>query len=385
MPRQRYMPQLDGLRFFAVLGVMVLHAWSPRELPWSHALAFEWGRLGVRLFFVLSGFLITGILLDCRVLAEQTSSKPLSLIRQFYVRRFLRIFPIYYLVIFVTLASNLPPARDVWIWFVTYTTNIHITLFDTWDGPFGHFWTLAVEEQFYLVWPWLVLFAPRKWLIPVTGVAIVLAPTYRFYAYHAFPFDVAAMDFKAGTLTLGSMDALGAGALLAMLTRSGIRSDTLQKLLRWLILPTGLVLYVLVLGLYQYGIPLAFFTLADLTSAMIFVWLVSGAALGFAGAAGRLLEVRPLLYLGKISYGLYVYHNFAPLVLGPTLRQLGIVYPVPGFTNFLFSSALTVIVAMLSWHFFELPINNLKRRFEYAPTPALSVSEPALLHMVAKN
>src|SRR5205823_10347779 len=99
--------------------------------------------LGVRLFFVLSGFLITGILLDCRDLADARSQNPLFLMRQFYLRRCLRIFPIYYFVLAVVFAVNLHPAREIWIWLVTYTSNLYISLYGHWIGGLGHFWTLA--------------------------------------------------------------------------------------------------------------------------------------------------------------------------------------------------------------------------------------------------
>src|SRR5437867_2018352 len=100
MASRQYMPQLDALRFFAVLGVLITHNWGDQNLPWIFG-ALSLGALGVRLFFVLSGFLITGILLDCRSLAEATSENTSFFIRQFYLRRFLRIFPLYYLMLAV--------------------------------------------------------------------------------------------------------------------------------------------------------------------------------------------------------------------------------------------------------------------------------------------
>ncbi|UCH58728.1 MAG: acyltransferase, partial [Anaerolineales bacterium] len=256
-----YMPQLDALRFFAVLGVIVAHNWHPKRLPWLFG-DLDWAGLGVRLFFVLSGFLITRILLACRDSQEQTSQPAFFYIRQFYARRFLRIFPIYYLVLIIVFVSNIPPAREVWIWLVTYTTNVYITVFNTWVGRLGHFWTLAVEEQFYLVWPWLVLFAPKKWLTPIIMILIPIGPIYRLYAYENFPFDIGAMDFKAATLTPASLDILGIGALLALLWHTNIRKETLQKYLSRLILPTGLLLYIFCLVLYHYRIkPSVFFIL----------------------------------------------------------------------------------------------------------------------------
>jgi peptidoglycan/LPS O-acetylase OafA/YrhL len=376
---QTYFPQLDALRFFAVLGVMVAHNWHPRRLPWLFG-DLDWAGLGVRLFFVLSGFLITGILLDCRKMAETGSQSPLFFVRQFYARRFLRIFPIYYLVILIAFLVNLPPTREILVWLVTYTSNIYITMFNTWIGRLGHFWTLAVEEQFYLIWPWLVLFAPKKSLVPAMLIAVLIAPVYRYFAYFAYPFDIGAMDFKASTLTPGSLDSLGIGSMLALLWHSNLRKETLQKYLTILILPTGIVFYVFTLVLYHYRIkPVVFFTFGDLAAALIFAWLVSAASLGFKGLTGKFLEFRPLIYLGKITYGIYVYHYLVPLILIPIFNGLGVSYRVPSLTNFILSGFLSIIIASVSWHFFELPINNLKRHFQYAPKRIVSSPIPELL------
>jgi peptidoglycan/LPS O-acetylase OafA/YrhL len=218
---KNYMPQLDSLRFLAVLGVLVAHYWDSRLLG-----DLDWAHIGVSLFFVLSGFLITGILLDCRRMADDSSQSPMYFVRQFYARRFLRIFPIYYLVIVILIWRNIPPAREIWLWMVTYTTNIYITMHNTWVGSMGHFWTLAVEEQFYLVWPWVVLFLPRKWLLPTILFIIPLSSAYKFYAY--FPFNIDTMNWTEGTFTVASFDSLGIGAILSLLWHSKIPKATLQ-------------------------------------------------------------------------------------------------------------------------------------------------------------
>jgi len=364
-PAQNYMPQLDALRFFAVLGVMIAHLWHPRRLPWLLG-DLDWAGLGVRLFFVLSGFLITGILLDCKNMAKEKGMPSMFFIRQFYARRFLRIFPIYYLVVIITIIIDLPPAREIWGWLVTYTTNIYITVNNEWVGRLGHFWTLAVEEQFYLLWPWIILFTPRKWLLPIIVFFISLSPIYRIFAYNLYPFDIGAMDFKAATLTPANLDSLAIGALLALLWSSDIPKHVLQKYLTRLILPMGLILYTICLVLYHYRIkPSVFFVFGDFSASLIFAWLVSATGLGFKGWVGKFLEFRPISYLGKITYGIYVYHYFAPLVLVPILARFGYELQVPGIRNFALSGILTIAVASLSWHWIELPINNLKRHFQY--------------------
>ena len=109
---------------------------------------------------------------------------------------------------------------------------------------------------------------------------------------------------------------------------------------------------------------------------MIFAWLVSSAGLGFKGLAGKVLELKVLNYLGKITYGIYVYHYFASLILVPLLSHFGFNLPVPGFSNFVLSSLLTIAVASLSWHWIEQPINNLKRYFQYGSGHAGHPPEP---------
>ncbi len=377
-----YMPQLDSLRFFAVLGVLVSHYWIPHNLVWLFR-DMDWGSMGVRLFFVLSGFLITGILLDCRQIAEDTFQSPLHFVRQFYFRRFLRIFPIYYLVIGIALLIDYPPAREIWIWLISYTSNIYITVTNTWIGQFSHFWSLAVEEQFYLFWPWIILFFPRRRLPFVILLLIVLAPIFRLYAYELHRFDVSPFDFKSGTFTLGNLDSLGMGAMLAFVQRLNIAKQTLQNYVSGIILPFGVFLYLLTLALYHYHIkPSVFFSFNDFALSMIFVWLISVTAAGVKGLFGRVLEFAPFQYLGKISYGIYVYHYFVPFLIAPVFSALGLQYDTPGPTNFLFSSLVAIGVASLSWHVFEFPINSLKRHFDYEP--GLQESLPASERMTER-
>jgi len=362
-----YMSQLDSLRFFAVLGVLVLHFWRPNPGLWP--LQLNWGELGVRLFFVLSGFLITSILLRCRDLAERHPKRRLFLVRQFYIRRFLRIFPIYYLVLIVLVVTNVAPARELWPWLFSYTTNIWVWQHQTWPEKVGHFWTLAVEEQFYLVWPWLVLFLRRTWLIPMLFGLTVLAPAYRFYAAGQYPVD-AARSFTAGALTVAVVDNLAFGALLAILFRSGLGELRVQRLLQRVVLPIGAGSYVLLLASSHYGWSRrAMVTFGQTAAALVFCWVIGRASRGVGGWVGRFLEYRPLSYLGKISYGIYVFHYLVPPALIAVAGWLGYGYHEPGPLNFLLGSVVTISLAVLSWELFERRVNGLKRYFRYEPMP----------------
>jgi peptidoglycan/LPS O-acetylase OafA/YrhL len=354
-------PQLDALRCIAVLAVLITHFWQPRLLP-GILRPGELGLLGVQLFFVLSGFLITGILLDCRYAAERSHHRRVSFVGRFYARRFLRIFPVYYLIVLVAVIIDLPPARELWRWLVTYTSNFYVAIYQESVGRFGHFWSLAVEEQFYLVWPWLVLFAPRRWLAGLVVVVIGLAPLYRDFVFRAFGAD----DWARMTLPFASLDSLGAGALLALVTRESPAPDALYTALRRVILPVGLGAYVALHWIAaRTGYPRLLIAFHETAYALVCCWLVAFAARGFHGFTGRVLESRPMVYLGKISYGIYAYHLFLPWLLDRGFRRLGLELPGHGPARFAIAGLATLLVAVASWHLMERPLSDLKRYFPY--------------------
>src|SRR5262249_12031366 len=131
--------------------------------------------LGVETFFVLSGFLITGILLDNR--SQELRS---LVLKQFYIRRFLRIFPVFYVVLSVALLMDATGIRSTWMWHAGYVSNIYFYLHG-WLGSLSHFWSLAVEEQFYIVWPLFILVIPSRWLAPGILLTMLAAPVYAIY------------------------------------------------------------------------------------------------------------------------------------------------------------------------------------------------------------
>jgi peptidoglycan/LPS O-acetylase OafA/YrhL len=351
--------QLDGLRAWAIGGVLVSHFLHDY---WG----IPWGQIGVRLFFVLSGFLITGILLRCREAAERGGGSRWWGMRQFYLRRFLRIFPIYYFVIGVALLLGLEPTRALLGWLLTYTINVKLAIDQDWPEYFSHFWTLAVEEQFYLLWPWVILYVPRRWLIPLTLMTVVLAPLLRFYLLYFEQNWVASY-----VLTGVSLDSLGMGALLALITRQK-EPHQVGALLHKFAAPTG-ALVVAALEVYSRAfckeLPPVYGVLYDSGWALIFYRVVQGAWNGFAGPVGALLEWRPLTYLGEISYGLYVYHAFAPSLVLWTFRTLGVASPKSPPVKFLLFTGVTIVLAAASWHLLEKPLNDLKRHFAYERRP----------------
>ena len=357
-----YMRQLDGLRAVAVAVVLVHHLIGAGNLP-SILKHIPYGYLGVRLFFVLSGFLITGILLRERQAIETKKISAKFALRQFYVRRFLRIFPLYYFVIAITLLIGIEEASRYCLSLATYTFNIELSFQGWYPAYFAHFWSLSIEEQYYIFWPWVILFAPRKHLIPITLFLIALAPIYRFLAYMNEFSTIAIYTFS-----FSSLDALGVGSLVAILSMNRGGQLFLNRLLTWrfstLFLSLAVFLQLLLIQGHGWPVYLTFF---ELVVAFLFAWVVWHASNGFRGLFGRILENCMLVYLGKISYGIYVYHLFVPGLVIFILNSLHLdmLNSEPGVKTL--NILTTIAIASISWHLMEAPINNLKRRFKYVP------------------
>jgi len=336
-------PQLDGLRAVAILAVIWGHA-SP--LPGLGVVTMLSGRAGVLLFFVLSGFLITGILLRHRAAPRGT------VLKAFYVRRTLRIVPLYALTLAVVWALAYAPVRDHWVWFATYTTNLAPGVVGIDLGYAAHTWSLAVEEQFYLLFPVLILWLPARWLHRTMLSIIALSVGYRLVGA-LLQWDWLAIAWPLS----GAMDAPVLGALLALYRHEPQRYRTaLRHLLRWALLSASLwVILELALSLAPrdtYGVPISVIypPLHGLLIASVGVGLV------YLATCSRLpfLAWRPMQALGRVSYGVYLFQSFLLLVLP---RQFGVIL--------LASAAL----AALSWHLWEAPWNRLKDRFPYPASP----------------
>jgi peptidoglycan/LPS O-acetylase OafA/YrhL len=330
------MPQLDGLRAVAVACVLAFHF-----IPGVDRYA-PLGAMGVRLFFVISGFLITGILLSWR-------GQPLGLaLKTFYLRRALRIFPLFYFVLAAAAVLNIGPVRDTLFWHVTYLSNFYFYLRGDWHGSVSHLWSLAVEEQFYLVWPWLVLCAPKRWLRPAIVTMIALAPLSRLLWPH--PMD--------SVLPTSCLDSLGLGALLALsVATAAPHKGAPYRSSEWA-LYVGATLAAITLNLRYEGIGGQYQIVGlDFGVSLLSMWLVAGASREFTGTAGRLLSWPLLMSVGRISYGLYVYHGFTPYLLGRY---------VPGFmsmaapTRVAMLFTVTAVIAMASWRWLEQPFLRLK-------------------------
>lgn len=354
---KKHIVQLDGLRFYAVLMVMVAH-WL--QWQWTNPILTGINFThGVTLFFVLSGFLITNILLKNRDVYNEKKLSKWILIKNFYIRRFFRIFPLYYVVIFVLLFADYQNTREIFPWLVTYTTNIYQSITNASIGDFNHFWSLAVEEQFYLFWPFLILFIrPKNTLFIILG-AVVLSILLKAYFY--FFTD----GWMAGSyFTLSCMHALGLGALLAYL--KNYKSDLLKRLAhpKWLYISAIVYIALLILqniyelNWYKHIFEDLFFSI------LAFFIIFRASSNGFKGIAKWGLENRFVVYSGKISYGLYVFHLFVP-VLYLYLLDLFDITIDKTVLYFSIHYLMTFILAYISWNLIEAPVNRLKHRVPY--------------------
>ncbi len=355
------MPQLDGLRALAAFAVLFFHFYIKEHDNNHGALSkMPWGEWGVHLFFVLSGFLITGILLRCRQTITDNRSRNHQL-KQFYIRRSLRIFPLFYLVVFVAFLLNMPDMRESVLWHLSYLSNIYFAKIGEFKGTASHFWSLAVEEQFYLFWPFLMLFLPRKALLPCIVLAIFSTPAYKIIAGGYLGLNTVARS----DMTIACLDFLGLGALLAFYRIS--RRDMFDQLAgsAWY-LCAGLGLLAVMVALPLTGRTSRLSVLTNMVvPPLFFAWLIHKSAVGFTGLTGRVLEAKPLQYCGKISYGIYIYHPFVAVLTMKSFQQMGVSMPQNMMFQFVLLTSLTLLVSSTSWFIFERHFINLKNRFNY--------------------
>lgn len=339
-------------------------------------MTLPWGTMGVRTFFVLSGFLITGILLRARNDVDSGHQSIGFTMRQFYIRRSLRIFAVYYLFLFIRIVF-FNQDTDRWQWDVLYLSNFHDILVT--GGTGLHLWSLAVEEQFYLIWPVLILTVPHRQMLPVMWGIIGVAIATRV---GLASMDVPYLIVKKFTLTC--MDALSLGAVIACLHyRYGPGCAQLQQLRRWSTV-AGLPLFVIAIAaLHLQGKQgFAYVATAHTGFALLACAALIPAIEGYLGVTGRMLSWKPLMWTGTISYGLYLFHMDAMRVVAGLVSMAGLQLPssvvVGGVMKLTLFTVTAFSMAALSWYSFELPINRLKRYFPMRrpATPAPAPTEP---------
>ena len=331
--RPSHRPSLDGIRALAFLAVFWNHA-----RPDTH----NWGAMGVQVFFALSGFLIT------RILDRGETGRLGPDLRRFYLRRTLRIFPLYYaLLVVVGLARG-------WVdpvWHLTYTYNIKVYISHGFDHVLAHFWTLCVEEQFYLLYPLIFWLTPARFRIGLIVGLLAASTGFQIYAHAllAMPFPRLLLPYCGAYLLWGSLAGL-VDLRLGPGTGGGRTCFTL-----------GLPLIVLGWNLHERRLPGLTGPTQD---ALGVAALGVGSSLVVFGAwrTGDRWIIAPLACwpmaaLGRISYGLYAFHM--PVIHLRWLDQIPYAFLIPRPYGDL---ALTIFLAALSWRYFEAPINRMKDR-----------------------
>jgi len=383
---RKHYPELDGVRALAIIGVVCLHfggVLTPDQLgglgPVGRAIhkLFTHGAWGVDLFFVLSGYLITGILLQSRGQSHY--------FRNFYARRTLRIFPLYYgtlfgVLVLLPLALGHVPGmiasahhHQAWLW--TYTANICGAVRGGAPlGNFLHFWTLAIEEQFYLVWPLMVFLIAPKRLLPVAAAGIVLVNLGRA-AFIAATFSPGhgwnggmVYNWLSG-FTLFRADSLLFGAALAVLQHGGALTRTRRAFIGLFCASSAAVALCLLFvprtidGLQTPVV--AHVTLAP---------LLFGAGIGYLLTCQpgswlvRALSVKPLRAIGKYSYAMYVFHyiylplevRWLPYAIFARVLHNGLLGLLAYYAS---AIGIAFVVAFTSYHVYEKHFLKLKKYF----------------------
>ncbi|MDQ1528284.1 MAG: hypothetical protein QOH77_74 [Actinomycetota bacterium] len=324
----RYLP-LDTLRFVAVSLVFFQHA-----IPGGIWI----GRSGVDMFFLLSGYLITGGLIR--------SEPGRGYFSKFYARRVLRIFPAYYLNILLAVIFMGAAALPMVPWALVFLSNFGYSSSGVGTlGPLAHLWSLAVEEQFYLLWPLLLFFvrsARMRWIL--IGVIIVAAPFIRLELTEMVNWA------SAYSMLPARADGLALGAAIA-LAQQQWGPQLFQAHRRLLTVATGIMALVFLGASWAFPFPTTPNMTITLSASVVLFGCVLAATIAWSGTrVATAMSFRPTVYLGQISYGIYLIHRW----LIPYLQQ----YIAETWMVVIVAAVGTVGLAMVSFHFFETPISR---------------------------
>lgn len=385
---ERRVKGLDGLRALAVVLVFLSHK--------AHVDAIDVGQIGVWLFFLISGYLIIGELHRNRQRIEAQGARRAALLYVFFMKRALRIFPVYYLLLIaLTIAHASFYQRDVELglaWHFFFLSNYWIGIVhDGWPGTVSHFWSLAVEQQFYLVAPFALLFvrASRHLLLCAVVIAAAAFAHLALYADGAIePLIYALSPWNFAMLALGGALAIGGSRVnVRSPVRLPLRSNAMSGL--WFAAAFAAVIGFALARTHCVAceadpassdalMPGVLDIALALSLAAVFLWLVRRQDSVLVAA----LEVRPLAYLGTISYGFYLFHNLVPSRLGVApefYARLHIADDAQTLIALALQFALAVLLAHLSWQLMERRVLEWKRPLETAirnRLPARAAADP---------
>jgi peptidoglycan/LPS O-acetylase OafA/YrhL len=338
-----YFPQLDSLRFFAILLVMFAH-WM-HDFPIVNSIRL--GAFAVDLFFVISGFLITLQLLNLKQAIDEGQFSIFMGFKRFFWRRILRIFPLYFTVLILTTLFNKGEIRDAFFWNASFLSNFYMIKMQIWPSTFSHFWSLSVEEHFYLFLPFIVFFSKEK----LSLCLILFSIAFRFFVLN-YQHDF----FKVYAHTFSCLDVFLIGSLLAYFYKIKVyffkflTANLIFKTSLFILFCTSFVLLVLK-PVYLNFNWVFLRTIAAIFFALIVAFLVSEKKHLFFS----LMNLKAFIFLGKLSYGMYLIHNFVPGIL------LGIKkFNLPNYLEFIIYFSLTLLISIVLHFGIERPVLKLR-------------------------
>lgn len=365
-----FMPHLDSLRAFACLLVIIQHWYH--EIPVIDFLAkFQLGKMGVLIFFVLSGFLITRNLLNDKCEYERGEKTRRKILADFYVRRTLRIFPIYYISLLLFYCLNFNNIREKIGWYFFYCSNVLCYLDQKWDGPTGPFWSLAVEEQFYVVWPLLVLLCPKKSLLRTFIIVLCAGPISRVISYAVAAMFLPKSDIGLNMVLMpGCLDSFAIGGILAYAKLNDC--EKAKGFFR-----NGNICMCL------FGLSLIFFawekTVFYLVFFPLFFSIASSQLVCICSELNADKRYQLLIFnestrsLGRISYGMYLYHTCIWWVYWTAHNMLKKYFPNLSLLTSYFHDDkymwattqffILLLISYTSWFMIERPVNSFKKYF----------------------
>ncbi len=332
------MARIDGLRAVAIMGVM-LHHFGVQPGGW-----LDWGPVAPTVFFILSGFLITISLFKM----QESGRTGVVAMGGFHLKRLARLLPAMYLMLLVGWFSGLPEFREGLIWHLTFLSNIYMATTGEWAGYVSQLWSLSKQEQFYLLWP-LIFFLPLRWLAYGMTAVILGALSFRILCIH---FEVP--DMVRWMLLPGSLDAFAAGGLLAIF----LRKFPHFRLKNWGWLAGGLAVGCWVIARilrHMDGTGSVLVAFVDLFEIAFFGWLILLVIQSPGSPISRLLSTKPMVALGRISYGLFIWHMLVVSALAPHLDRMGLTVTEGMFVRTVILVVTSTIVAWLSWTAVERP------------------------------
>ncbi|HEY1685327.1 MAG TPA: acyltransferase [Tepidisphaeraceae bacterium] len=353
--KTRYFPALDGLRCISIVAVILFHLYHNQYRIAAH------GNMGVWLFFAISGFLITTLLLR-----ERSANGRISL-RKFYMRRSLRIFPLYYAVVCLYVILTLLVQRHTQQgreffhhvpYYLTYTSNWFVTLAGAQGVTFYFAWSLATEEQFYLAWPWIIRFT-RRWYLPVVFIFFLIG--LKFLIGDLESRGLIDPQALLPRIIMSIAYPICVGCIVAFVLHNRHGFAIARRIIGWF--GADLTIAVII------GISIYFLN----ESLMLAIWmvaLVAAVCIHPQNIFARLMSFRPVRYIGQISYGMYLLHMMCMQIT----RGIQTRFRVPTQYVWIIEIGLAIGVASASYWTFERWFLKLKERFSARPAKKQDVA-----------